>query len=69
MSRCSSDQIEFELLVDGFDYDLQVWVKDGICEQLGFNRDLYGSLSWLKARIQAFGLEGYLERLHERQIE
>jgi hypothetical protein len=69
MSRCPSDQYENNLLVDGFDYDLQVWVKDGICERIGFNRDVYGGLPWLEARVQAFGLEGHLERLHERQPE
>jgi hypothetical protein len=55
--------------VDGFDYDLQVWVKDGICEQVGINRDLYGGMPWLQARIQAFGLEEHLEQLQERQPE
>jgi hypothetical protein len=69
MSQCSSDQFENDLLVDGFDYDLQVWVKDGICEQVGINRDLYGGMPWLQARIQAFGLEEHLEQLQERQPE
>jgi hypothetical protein len=69
MSRCSSDQFENNLLVGGFDYDLQVWVKDGNCEQVGINREVYGGLSWLEARVQAFGLEGHLERLQERQPE
>ena len=65
MSRESNNCYEAGLLVDGFDYDLQIWVKDGRCEQIGLNCALYGGLSWLEARLQAFGLEEHLKPLHE----
>lgn len=63
MNHASDDRYEESALVDGFDYDLQVWVRDGLCEHVGLNRDLYGDLPWLEARVRAFGLEGHLERL------
>ena len=35
MTRLSGDQIRFGRVWNGFDYDLQVWVVDGIIQPCG----------------------------------
>ena len=41
MSRISNDIIVNGIVKNGFDYDLQIWVKNYICQDVGFNRDKY----------------------------
>jgi len=54
MSRTSVDVYQNEKLVNGFDYDLQVWVRDGVvCSDVGMNRELYGGMNWENARKKA----------------
>ena len=42
MSRESSDEIRDGRVYNGFDYALQVWVLDGIIQDVGLGRDLVG---------------------------
>lgn len=43
MSRTSRDQFDKTgQLINGFDYDLQVWVKDGICINVGIGKEHAG---------------------------
>ncbi len=42
MSRESSDELaEDGTILNGFDYSLQVWVLNGICQDVGLNSDKY----------------------------
>ena len=42
MSRESTDELAPDgSILNGFDYNLQVWVKDGICQDVGLNSDKY----------------------------
>ncbi len=42
MSRESSDELAADgTILNGFDYNLQVWVKAGICQDVGLNSDKY----------------------------
>ena len=43
MSRISSDEVVNGTVKTGFDYSLQIWVKDFICQDVGLNRDKYAS--------------------------
>jgi len=61
--RHSSDLYVEGELVQGFDYDLQVWVRDGRVVPVGLNAAPFESLSWLEARLRAFSRENHLERL------
>lgn len=40
MSRISNDEIVNGIIKNGFDYDLQVWIKDYIIQNLQVARDL-----------------------------
>lgn len=42
MSRQSSDEIKDGRVYNGFDYALQVWVINGICQPVGLGRALAG---------------------------
>ena len=42
MSRLSTDDIKGGYVWNGFDYSLQVWVKDGIIQDVGLGRHLAG---------------------------
>ncbi|GGJ44404.1 hypothetical protein GCM10008938_33250 [Deinococcus roseus] len=46
-------------LVNGFDYELQVWVVNGICDHVGLNRERFGGKPWETARLEMLG-----EKLH-----
>jgi len=61
--RRSSDVYQKGELVQGFDYDLQVWVRDGVVLSVGSNAATCSGLPWLEARLRAFGRESHLERL------
>ena len=41
MSRISRDEKVNDIVKNGFDYDLQIWVKDYICLDIGLNRERY----------------------------
>lgn len=42
MSRESTDELAPDgSILNGFDYNLQVWVRNGICEGVGLNSDKY----------------------------
>ena len=42
MSRESADEIGKDgSVVNGFDYELQIWVQDGICLNVGAGRAMY----------------------------
>jgi len=61
--RRSSDLYREGELVQGFDYDLQAWVRDGVVLSVGLNAASCSGLPWLQARVRAFGRENHLERL------
>ena len=43
MSRVSSDEIaEDGTILNGFDYALQVWVLNGVCQDVGAGREHAG---------------------------
>lgn len=43
MSRVSGDELNTDgSILNGFDYNLQVWVKDGICEPVGSGKEYAG---------------------------
>lgn len=42
MSRTSRDEIKGGYVWNGFDYNLQTWVQDGIIQAVGNRRDLAG---------------------------
>ena len=43
MSRMSTDELAPDgTILNGFDYALQVWVKDGICLPVGLGREYTG---------------------------
>ena len=43
MSRTSCDIVDPEgIVVSGFDYSLQVWVKDYICQPVGLGKEYAG---------------------------
>jgi hypothetical protein len=43
MSRRSCDLVDEEgTVLSGFDYNLQVWVKDYICQNVGMGEEFYG---------------------------
>jgi len=45
-------------LWDGYDYDLQVWVREGcILGAPGLNAATYGGMMWRDARALSFGKE------------
>ena len=45
MSRISSNDTDTDGVVrNGFDYALQVWIVDYICQAVGLNRDKYAGL-------------------------
>jgi hypothetical protein len=42
MSRESRDELAADgTILNGYDYNLQVWVRAGICEDVGLNSDKY----------------------------
>ena len=42
MSRESTDELAPDgTILNGFDYNLQVWVLAGICQDVGLNSDKY----------------------------
>lgn len=42
MSRESTDELASDrTILNGFDYNLQVWVLGGICQPVGLNSDKY----------------------------
>ena len=43
MSRESGDQLDTDnTIINGFDYNIQVWVKDGICLAVGSGKKYAG---------------------------
>lgn len=45
MSRTSRDELAKDgTILNGYDYTLQVWVKDGICQDVGLNSDKYAGM-------------------------
>lgn len=45
-------------LWDGYDYDLQVWVREGhVLEELGLNAATYGGMMWRDARALTYDEE------------
>lgn len=53
MSRVSSDEFtEDGRLINGFDYDLQVWVRHGIIEDCGHPEDM-NCAEWCNKRKYA----------------
>ena len=42
MSRESTDELATDgTILNGYDYNLQIWVLDGICQDVGLNSDRY----------------------------
>jgi len=39
--RESTDEIKNQAVWNGFDYNLQVWVKNGVCQTVGAGSDQY----------------------------
>ena len=43
MSRMSNDELAPDgTILNGYDYNVQVWVEDGICLAVGLGRDYAG---------------------------
>ena len=42
MSRVSTDELATDgTILNGYDYNLQVWVLNGVCQDVGLNSDKY----------------------------
>jgi hypothetical protein len=60
MSRISGDEIRDGRVFNGFDYELQVWVRDGIITDVGLGADKYArrSIFEIPEAEQAWRREG-----------
>lgn len=63
--RHSNDQYQDGQLINGYDYQLQVWVQDGICDDIGLNSHRFKGKSWREARIELLGEKAHLMCLTE----
>lgn len=71
--RQSNDKYQDGKLLHGFDYQLQVWVKDGICDDIGLNSHRFKGKMWLDARLEMLGEKAHqmclVEELTSRGLE